>query len=95
MKWHGKKDLYNHIIRNRIFQIYFSKLLGKEANYMYVYHLLHEHDGQIKTIGYFGSWRKARRVMKIYRANVLGFKDYPNGFLIRKKKINKDNYYFI
>lgn len=31
---------------------------------MYVYQLMYDHGANIKTIGYFGSWKKARAVMK-------------------------------
>ena len=46
-------------------------------------------------IGYFGSWKKARSVMKKYRSTLPGFKEYPNCFIIKKMKVNKDNYYFL
>lgn len=63
---------------------------------MYVYQLIHDSGGDmIKTIGYFGSWKKAREVMKKYRSSIKGFKDYPNDFLIRKIKLNEDNYYYL
>ena len=43
----------------------------------------------------FGSWKKARSVMKKYRSTLPGFKEYPNCFIIKKMKVNKDNYYFL
>lgn len=61
---------------------------------MHVYQLTHDHKGSINTIGYFGSWKKARAVMKKYRSSIPGFKDYPNCFEIKKIKVNEDNYYF-
>ncbi len=62
---------------------------------MYVYQLTYEHDGNLLSIGYFGSWRKARDIMKTYRSTLPGFKDYPNNFCIKKVKVNKDNYFFL
>lgn len=62
---------------------------------MYVYQLLHDHGANIKTIGYFGSWKKARAVMKKYRSSVKGFKDHPNCFSIKRIRLNEDNYYFL
>lgn len=56
---------------------------------VYVYQLTHNHYGDIKTIGYFGSWKKARQVMKKYRSSVVGFKDYPNVFVLKKIRINR------
>ena len=50
---------------------------------MYVYQLTHDYGGSIKTIGYFGNWKKAREMMKKYRSSIEGFKDYPNDFVIR------------
>ena len=41
---------------------------------MYIYQLTHNHDGDIKLIGYFSSWKKARIIMKKYRSSVEGFK---------------------
>ena len=35
---------------------------------MYVYQLTHVNGISIKVIGYFGSWKKARQVMKKYRS---------------------------
>ena len=32
--------------------------------------------------------------MKKYRSTLPGFKEYPNCFIIKKMKVNKDNYYF-
>lgn len=63
---------------------------------MYIYRLSHgyEEENREKTIGYFGSWKKARSVMKEYRSSLPGFKDYPNEFSIKKIKVNEDNYYF-
>ena len=57
---------------------------------MYVYLLLHDHGANIKVIGYFSSWKKARQVMKKYRSSVIGFKDYPTYFFIKKVRVNKD-----
>ena len=62
---------------------------------MYIYQLTHDCGADtIKTIGYFGSWKKARAVMKKYRSSVRGFKDYPKCFSIKKIRLNDDNYYF-
>jgi len=33
--------------------------------------------------------------MKKYRSTLPGFKEYPNCFIIKKMKVNKDNYYFL
>ena len=62
---------------------------------MYVYQLTHDYGGSIKTIGYFGNWKKAREMMKKYRSSIEGFKDYLNDFVIRKIRVNEDNYYFL
>lgn len=62
---------------------------------MYIYQLTYEDEGSLLMIGYFGSWKKARSVMKKYRSTLLGFKEYPNCFIIKKMKVNKDNYYFL
>ena len=53
---------------------------------MYVYQLTHVRGVEIKVIGYFGSWKKARQVMKKYRSQVQGFKDYPRCFQYRFMK---------
>ena len=62
---------------------------------MYIYQLTYEDEGSLLMIGYFGSWKKARSVMKKYRSKLPGFKEYPNCFIIKKMKVNKDNYYFL
>ena len=56
---------------------------------MYVYQLTHVRGVDIKVIGYFGSWKKARQVMKKYRSQVQGFKDYPRCFKIKKLRVNQ------
>jgi hypothetical protein len=61
---------------------------------MYVYRLSHKHCGDTKLVGYFGSWKKARKIMKKYRSSMQGFKDTPNGFIIEKIRINEDNYWY-
>jgi len=62
---------------------------------MYVYRLSHERaSGFDKLIGYYSSWKKARKVMRFYQSNVEGFKDYPSCFIIKKIRINKDDFYF-
>ena len=53
---------------------------------MYIYQLTYEDEGSLLMIGYFGSWKKARSVMKKYRSTLPGLK---------KMKVNKDNYYFL
>ena len=58
---------------------------------MYIYQLTYEDEGSLLMIGYFGSWKKARSVMKKYRSTLPGFKEYPNCFIIKKMKVNKDN----
>ena len=68
--------------------------LGSEV-VMYIYQLTYEDEGSLLMIGYFGSWKKARSVMKKYRSTLPGFKEYPNCFIIKKMKVNKDNYYFL
>ena len=62
---------------------------------MYIYQLTYEDQGSLLKIGYFGSWKKARSLMKKYRSTLPGFKEYPNCFIIQKMKVNKDNYYFL
>ena len=62
---------------------------------MYIYQLTYEDEGSLLMIGYFGSWKKARSVRKKYRSTLPGFKEYPNCFIIKKMKVNKDNYYFL
>ena len=62
---------------------------------MYIYQLTYEDEGSLLMTGYFGSWKKARSVMKKYRSTLPGFKEYPNCFIIKKMKVNKDNYYFL
>ena len=62
---------------------------------MYIYQLTYEDEGSLLMIGYFGSWKKARSVMKKYRSTLPGFKEYPNCFSVKKMKVNKDNYYFL
>ena len=57
---------------------------------MYIYQLTYEDEGSLLMIGYFGSWKKARSVMKKYRSTLPGFKEYPNCFIIKKMKVNKD-----
>ena len=70
--------------------------LGSEVvKYIYIYQLTYEDEGSLLMIGYFGSWKKARSVMKKYRSTLPGFKEYPNCFIIKKMKVNKDNYYFL
>ena len=61
---------------------------------MYVYQLTHVRGVDIKVIGYFGSWKKARQVMKKYRSQVQGFKDYPRCFKIKKLRVNQDDFYY-
>lgn len=61
---------------------------------MYVYQLTYRHDGNVLTIGYFGSWKKARNIIKKYRSTLLGFKEYPNYFILKKVKLDEDDYYF-
>ena len=51
---------------------------------MYIYQLTYEDEGSLLMIGYFGSWKKARSVMKKYRSTLPGFKEYPNCFIIKK-----------
>lgn len=41
---------------------------------MYIYQLTYEDEGSLLMIGYFGSWKKARSVMKKYRSTLPGFK---------------------
>ena len=51
---------------------------------MYIYQLTYEDEGSLLMIGYFGSWKKARSVMKKYRSTLPGFKEYPNCFIIKR-----------
>ena len=43
---------------------------------MYIYQLTYEDEGSLLMIGYFGSWKKARSVMKKYRSTLPGW-EYP------------------
>ena len=61
---------------------------------MYVYQLTHVNGISIKVIGYFGSWKKARQVMKKYRSQVQGFKEFPRCFRIKKLLVNQDYFYY-
>ena len=61
---------------------------------MYVYQLTYRDEGNLLPIGYFGSWKKARNVMKKYRSTLPGFKEYPNYFILKKVKLDEDDYYF-
>ena len=54
---------------------------------MYIYQLTYEDEGSLLMIGYFGSWKKARSVMKKYRSTLPGFKEYPNCFIIKKASL--------
>lgn len=53
---------------------------------MYIYQLTYEDEGSLLMIGYFGSWKKARSVMKKYRSTLPGFKEYPNCFMNKKNE---------
>ena len=55
---------------------------------MYVYQLTYRDEGNLLPIGYFGSWKKARNVMKKYRSTLPGFKEYPNYFILKKVKLD-------
>jgi hypothetical protein len=69
--------------------------LQERRKSMYIYVLNHDHAGDEKIIGYYTSWKKARKVMKEYRSSVEGFKHFPNQFSIKKIRVNEDNYYFL
>lgn len=70
----------------------------------YVYFVLHknfvEYDAKgeevndIKHIGFYSTRRKAKAEIKKYKS-VIGFRDYPKGFIIEKMKIDFDDYDFI
>ena len=63
---------------------------------MYVYKLIYEKQNKgiaSMNIGYYSSYKKARKVKKKYQAIVPGFKDHSHGFKIRKIEVNRDNYY--
>lgn len=71
-------------------------LIQKGDEKMYVYQLTYDNDTDtILTIGYFGSWKKARKTMKKYRSSVKGFKEQQKGFMIKKIRLNEDNYYYL
>lgn len=57
---------------------------------MYIYRLSHgyEEENREKTIGYFGSWKKARNVMKEYRSSLPDFfrKGYIRWFKMQEWK---------
>ena len=56
---------------------------------MYVYQLTYRDEGNILSVGYFGSWKKARNVMKKFRSTLPGFKEYPNYFVLKKVKLDE------
>lgn len=56
---------------------------------MYVYQLTYRDEGNILPVGYFGSWKKARNVMKKFRSTLPGFKEYPNYFVLKKVKLDE------
>lgn len=65
---------------------------------MYVYNLIYEKQNkgiESINIGYYSSYKKARKVKKKYQAIVPGFKDHSHGFKIKKIEVNRDNYYFM
>ena len=65
---------------------------------MYVYKLIYEKQNKgiaSMNIGYYSSYKIARKVKKKYQAIVPGFKDHSNGFKIKKIEVNRDNYYFM
>lgn len=65
---------------------------------MYVYKLIYEKQNKgiaSMNIGYYSSYKKARKVKKKYQATVPGFKDHSHGFKIKKIEVNRDNYYFM
>ena len=65
---------------------------------MYVYNLIYEKQNkgiESMNIGYYSSYKKARKVKKKYQAIVPGFKDHSHGFKIKKIEVNRDNYYFM
>ena len=54
---------------------------------MYVYKLIYEKQNKgigSMNIGYYSSYKKARKVKKKYQAIVPGFKDHSHGFKIKK-----------
>ena len=56
---------------------------------MYVYNLIYEKQNkgiESMNIGYYSSYKKARKVKKKYQAIVPGFKDHSHGFKIKKQK---------
>ena len=61
---------------------------------MYVYQLTYQDEGNVLTIGYFGSFKKARKVMKQYKGTLPGFKEWPNYFVLKRIKLDEDDYYF-
>ena len=69
-------------------------------NIKYAYRLLHKHkieyDGNdwicdSKLLGYFSSILYAKNAIKKYNS-IIGFKDYPNDFVIQKEKIFYDGF---
>ena len=70
----------------------------------YVYQLLHKHkveqdtDGSwicdTKEIGVYSTYKKAMETIERYK-HITGFKDYPNDFIIKKVKLDFDDYNFI
>ena len=57
---------------------------------MYVYKLIYEKQNKgiaSMNIGYYSSYKKARKVKKKYQAIVPGFKDHSHGFKIRKIEV--------
>ena len=66
----------------------------------YIYSVSHSHlvDAaknvyDTKQIGYFSSRKKAEEIVEQYK-HILGFKDYPDCFRIKKVELNYDDYDF-
>ena len=61
---------------------------------MYVYKLIYEKQNKgigSMNIGYYSSYKKARKVKKKYQAIVPGFKDHSHGFKIKKIEVLSEN----
>lgn len=75
--------------------IFFVESGGEALKYIYSVSHSHLTDESIaaydtKQIGFFSSRKKAQEIVEQYR-HILGFKDYPDNFCIRKIKINDED----
>ena len=55
--------------------------------------LIEEEVTDSKLIGFYSSYEKANSVIEKYKT-IVGFRDYPHGFVIEEMKIDFDDYDF-